>query len=215
MNGTTCGSEDPTGTFDPTSLSFTEEMKGFYADGTSSPEDGETAGREAERALMFHLTITVDDVDRFLKDPGHTAQAEGWIDAAGCGGRCHVERGWFNLFNTGESTDRKHMRYRLHFTDGMGRLRTLAGRKDVGHHPATRVWRDTTTLFFHLYDGHVNEGGDETAAIVGAGILHLGVPDFAHQLTTFRTEGPDGAIALERFSTFFLGELWRAFRPEK
>lgn len=196
-----------------TSLSFTEEMKGFYADGVHAPGAGERTGREDGQRLGFRLTITVDDVDRFLEEPEHPARAEGWIDAAGCGGRCPIQRGWFNLFSPGDAPDRRLMRYRLHFTDGTNRPRTLAGWKDIRHGPAARVWPDTTTLYFRLLDGHVPDGADDEAQIVGAGILHIGLDDFAHQLTTFRTEGPGGLGALERFGAFFLGELWDIYRP--
>jgi cholesterol oxidase len=196
-----------------TSLSFTEEMKGFYAEGATAPGPGEAAGREYEQELGFRLTITVDDVERFLEEPEHTARAEGWVDAAGCGGRCQVERGWFNLFSPGDAPDRRLMRYRLQFTDKMGRPRTLTGWKDIRHHPTKRLWPDTTTLYFRLLEGHVMDGDDEGAAITAAGILHLGVGDFARQLTTFRTNGPDGLRALERFTEFFLGELWDLYRP--
>ena len=213
VNGSAGAPERPGGSPDRTSLSFTEEMKGFYTDGENAPGPGEEAGREAGRTLGFRLTITVDDVERFLREPEHTAQAEGWIDAAGCGGRRQVQRGWFNLFSPGDAPDRRLMRYRLHFTDDKNRPRTLSGWKDIRHHPASRVWPDTTTLYFRLLDGHVPDGGDDNAAIVGAGILHLGVDDFARQLTTFRTKGPHGLRALERFAGFFLGELWDLYRP--
>jgi cholesterol oxidase len=198
-----------------TSLSFTEEMNGYYTDGETAPGPGEEAGRAAGRSLGFRLTITVDDVERFLEEPEHTAQAEGWIDAAGCGGRCQVERGWFNLFSPGDGPDRRLMRYRLHFTDGTNRPRTLSGWKDIRRHPVTRVWPDTTTLYFRLLDGHVPDGDDDNAPIDGAGILRLGVDDFARQLTTFRTDGPHGPSALERFAGFFLGELWDLYRPTR
>jgi cholesterol oxidase len=105
------------------------------------------------------------------------------------------------------------MRYRLHFTDGEGQPRTLSGWKDIRRHPATRVWPDTTTLYFRLLAGHVPDGEDDDAPIVGAGILRLSVDGFARQLTTFRTEGPHGLTALERFVGFFLGELWDIYRP--
>ena len=195
-----------------TSLSFTEEMKGFYTEGESVPGAGEEAGRVAGRSLGFRLTITVDDVERFLEEPEHTARAEGWVDAVGRGGRCQVERGWFNLFTAGDAPGRRLMRYRLWFTDGTNRPRTLSGWKDIRRHPVTRVWPDTTTLYLHLLDGHVPDGEDDTADITGAGILHLGVDDFARQLTTFRTEGPHGLQSLERFAGFFLGELWDLYR---
>ncbi len=213
VNGTAGEAETNGGPPDRTSLSFTEEMAGFYADEENAPGPGEQSGRETGHALGFRLTITVDDVERFLREPEHTAQAEGWIDAAGCGGRRQVERGWFNLFSPGDAPDRKLMRYRLHFTDGTNRPRTLSGWKDIRRHPSTRLWPDTTTLYFRLLDGHVPNGDDDTARILGAGILHLGVDDFARQLTTFHTTGPHGLKALENFTSFFLGELWDLYRP--
>jgi cholesterol oxidase len=213
VNDTASVTEDAGGSPDRTSLSFTEEMKGFYTDGENAPGPGEEAGRETGQSLGFRLKITVDDVERFLEEPEHTAQAEGWIDAAGCGGRCQVERGWFNLFSPGGAPDRRLMRYRLHFTDGTNRPRTLSGWKDIRRHPASRLWPDTTTLYFRLLDGHVADGGDDESPIAGAGILHLGMDDFARQLTTFRTSGPHGPSALERFAGFFLGELWDMYRP--
>jgi cholesterol oxidase len=212
-NGRAYGAEKAGASPDRTSLSFTEEMKGFYTDGVNAPGPGEQAGRETGQSLRFRLTITVDDVERFLSEPEHTAQAEGWIDAAACGGRRQIQRGWFNLFSPGGAPDRRLMRYRLHFTDGENRPRTLSGWKDIRRHPATRVWPDTTTLYFRLLDGHVPDGEDDTAPIVGAGVLRLGVDDFAHQLTTFRTKGPHGPRTLERFAAFFLGELWHLYRP--
>src|SRR5690606_9156794 len=81
---------------DRTSLSFTEDMKGYVTYGETDPRAGELA--EDRRPLSFRLTITADDVDRFLAEPGHEARAEGWVDAAGHGGRRPVEHGTFNLF---------------------------------------------------------------------------------------------------------------------
>ncbi|MBO2451027.1 GMC family oxidoreductase [Actinomadura barringtoniae] len=193
-----------------TSLSFTEEMKGFVTYGVTDPRAG--ALSESKERMSFRLTITADDVARFLDEPEHTARAEGWIDNAGCGGRRDVERGWFNLFAPGGAEERRLMKYRLHFTDAEGRLRTLAGEKNVLHGPPTRIWPDTSTLYFHLYEGHVEEG--EEAPVAGAGVLHIQLTDFARQLTTFRTHGPGGPGALIRFGRFFAGELWEVYGPD-
>ena len=38
--------------------------------------------------------------------------------------------------------------------------------------------------------------------------------DFARQLTTFRTSGPDGLGTLLRFGRFFAGELWEVYGPD-
>lgn len=195
-----------------TSLSFTEEMKGFVTYGEGDARIGELA--EGRRPLSFRLTITADDTDRFLADPGHEAKAEGWVDAGGHGGRCPVERGTFNLFVADGAQDRRLMKYRLFYTDGEDRRRTLSGHKNVLHGPPTRIWPDTSTLYVRLLDGHVGEDEEDGADVVAAGVLHIQLTDFARQLTTFRTSGPDGAGKLLDFGRFFAGELWEVYGPD-
>jgi cholesterol oxidase len=207
VTATTCGPGDPP----CTSLSFVEEMRGFLGVGLSDPRSRE--GTPEGGRFAFRSTITADDVNRFLSDPEHCARAEGWIDAAVCGGRRPIARGWFNLFAPGDTPDRREMRYRLHFTDDQNRPRTLTGWKDVHHGPPTRLWLDTSTLFARLLEGHVAEDEDDDARVLAAGTLRILPSDLAKMLTTFRTEGPDGAAALARFGGFFLGELWEVYRP--
>ncbi|WP_301176418.1 GMC oxidoreductase [Actinomadura geliboluensis] len=195
-----------------TSLSFTEEMKGFVTYGETDARIGELA--EGRMPLSFRLTITAADTDRFLADPEHEAKAEGWVDAGGHGGRCPVERGTFNLFVADGPDDRRLMKYRLFYTDGEERPRTLSGFKDVLHGPPTRIWPDTSTLYVRLLDGHVDADEEDGADVVAAGVLHIRLTDFARQLTTFRTAGPDGAGKLLDFGRFFAGELWEVYGPD-
>ncbi|MEU8122336.1 GMC family oxidoreductase [Spirillospora sp. NPDC049024] len=195
-----------------TSLSFTEEMKGFVTYGETDTRIGELA--EGRRPLSFRLTITAADTERFLAEAAHEATAAGWVDAGGHGGRRPVERGTFNLFVADGSEDRRLMKYRLFYTDGEGRRRTLSGHKNVLHGPPTRIWPDTSTLYVRLLDGHVAEDEEDGARIVAAGVLHIQLTDFARQLTTFRTTGPDGAGRLLDFGRFFAGELWEVYGPD-
>ena len=197
---------------DRTSLSFTEEMSGTC---TAVARHGLFAapGQGQPQPMAFRLTITADDVERFLNEPEHTARAEGWIDAASIGGRRHVQRGWFNLFAPDDAPDRRLMRYRLQFADAAGQPRTVTGVKDIFHGPPSRIWPDTSTLHIKLLDGHVAEGEDDDARVLATGTLHLRLTAFARQLTTFRTKGPHGAVALERFGRFFAGQLWDVLRP--
>lgn len=194
---------------DRTSLSFTEEMKGFHLPGACASSGTGPAARG--QRFMFRLTITADDMDRFLRDRDHLARAEGWIDAAAYGGRRPVQRGWFNLFAPADAPDRRLMRYRLHFTDALGRPRTLAGWKNIDHGPPTEIWPDTTTLFYRVLVGHVFEGEDDGTGIAGAGSLRISLIAFMRQLTTFRARGPRGLLGLIRFGCFFAGQLWRVY----
>ncbi len=198
---------------DSTSLSFTEEMSGMCIPKGRYGVLG-AAGHGQQEPLAFQLTITADDVERFLDDPEHCARAEGWIEAASFGGRRHVQRGWFNLFAPDGAPDLRLMRYRLQFADASDQPRTVIGQKDIWHGPPSRIWPDTSTLHFRLLEGHVAEGEDEDARILATGTLHLRLTGFARQLTTIRTKGPHGAEALERFGRFFAGQLWDVYGPQ-
>jgi cholesterol oxidase len=198
---------------DKTSLSFTEEMSGTCT-AAARPGIFAAPGQGRPEPMSFRLTITADDVDRFLNEPEHTARAEGWIDAARIGGRRQVQRGWFNLFAPDDSPDRRLMRYRLQFEDATGQPRTVIGHKDIFHGPPTQIWPDTSTLHVKMLEGHVAEGQDDLARVLASGTLHLRLTAFARQLTTFRTAGPHGAVALERFGRFFAGQLWDVYGPQ-
>jgi cholesterol oxidase len=196
-----------------TQLEFTEEMKGFVTFADVDYDDGYREGREAGNAFMFHLTIWIDDVDRFVADADHTASADGWIECDALGGRRPVERAVFNLFVDDEQGTQ--MRYRLWFSDGDERPITLTGFKVIKDDPGFDVWRDTTTLFTRLLDGHAEPDGDADAAVRASGIITIHLPDFLEQLTTFRTHGPDAraeAAAFAAFGSVFMGKLWDVYR---
>jgi len=195
------------------SVRFTEEMKGFVALDVDDPERGAELGRQLGQRLMFHLTISTGDVALFVSDPRHLGGATGYVDCDLLGGRQPVQRGWFNLFTRDDDPARRRMLYRLHFTDGGGNPLTLVGHKDVHDDSGLDVWRDTSTLYVRLLAGHQPPGADETARVVGAGVITIHVPDFLRQLTTFRADGDRPAHALESFGRLFLGELWDVYGP--
>jgi cholesterol oxidase len=189
-------------------------MKGFVAFGERDFDRGFRSGRESRTALMFHLTITAEDIDRFIADREHQAMAEGWVECEALGGQLPVERGIFNPFVDHEGDrERKRMLYRLHFRDGAGDPLTLAGHKVVEDDPGFDLWRDTTTLFTQILRGHVEEGASEEPEVVAAGIIHIHLGDFARQLTTFRSDPPTRLDALARFGALFAGDLWAVYGP--
>ncbi|MEY4582891.1 MAG: hypothetical protein RL701_7594, partial [Pseudomonadota bacterium] len=55
--------------------------------------------------------------------------------------------------------------------------------------------------------GHSHQG-----EVVAAGVLHILIPDFLHQLTTFVAPGAENAAAsveaIARFGKLFMGSLW-------
>lgn len=199
---------------EPTTLRFTEEMKGYVAFDETDYRAGFDRGKSDGTFFMFRLTIETDDVARFVADPSHLAGATGWVECQALGGRCDVEKGWFNLFVDSGTPGRKLMLYRLFFTDGADHALTLSGFKDVKDDPGVDLWRDTSTLYTRLLRGHVPPDGEGSAEIVAAGIITIHVVDFIQQLTTFRTTGPDLAARAEGMSAFgrlFLGKLWDVY----
>ena len=198
-----------------TSLRFTEEMKGFVAMGETDFQRGRDAGKESGTALMFHLTITMDDVARFVEEPAHEGSAAGYVRSDQFGGQRAVDKGVFNLFVDAEQPHRKLMLYRLFFNDDKGEPLTLYGFKDVNDDPGMdSIWKDTSTLYTRIFRGHVQPEGDATAETVAAGIITIHELDFLKQLTTFRVEGPSLAAkaeALGQFGKLFLGSLWDVY----
>jgi cholesterol oxidase len=197
-----------------TRVSFTEQMKGFVTLGLSDPQQGYDQGRQNDDKLMFELTITTDDVDRFVSDPAHEGSAVGFIDSDALGGRFEVEKGWFNLFVAEDDPNARKMLYRLWFRGPAGNPLTFTGFKDVHDDPGLDVWRDTSTLFVTIYDGHVGPGPQpdvQDADVRAAGIITIHIPDFMKQLTTFRSRGERRIHGLEAFGRLFLGQLWKVY----
>jgi hypothetical protein len=196
------------------SVRFTEEMKGYVTFGERDYERGAREGRESGPRLMFHLTIEVDDLDRFASDPRREAVAEGWVGCDSLGGRLPVERGVFNLFVDDEDPAIKRMLYRLFFRDGSGHPVTLTGHKVIRNDPSADVWPDTTTLYTRLLQGHVDASDERAAQVIASGMIWISPLDFLKQLTTFRADGPSTlsrASALARFGALFAGQLWRVY----
>jgi hypothetical protein len=192
---------------------FTEEMLGHVTFGETDYDRGARSGGEGAAAFMFHLTIEVQDMDRFAHDPLRPANATGYVHCDALGGRLPVEHGWFNLF-VDVAPGVKHMLYRLWFRDGVGHPLTMTGFKLVKDDAGFDVWKDTTTLFTRVLQGHVPEGEDDGAQELAAGVLRIRMRDFAKQLTTFRATGPGlGALlgALVKFGVIFMQQLAEAY----
>jgi cholesterol oxidase len=195
-------------------VEFTEEMQGFVTVGESDYHAGFQRGKDAGRAARVHLTVTIDDVDRFIADPTREATVTGWVECEALGGRLPVERGIFNLFADEAEPDRTHVYYRLFLSDGAGGPLTLSGFKDVLDDPGLDRWPDTSTLYVRVFRGHTVRDGEPGAEVVAGGILHTHLADFARQLATFRARGPSSVArdrVLDDFGRLFLGKLWTVY----
>jgi hypothetical protein len=207
-----------------TSVSFTEEMKGFITFGELDYERGAQLGKENDTNIMFHLTITVNGVNRFVTNPEHdTDDVKGYVRCKAPGGDLTVESARFNLFVDDADPSIKRMFYRLFFKDSQGNPLTLSGFKFIKDDPGFDIWHDTTTLFTRVLNGHVSEEDEHAAEedpaklkqmVKGSGIIIIHFFDFLKQLTTFRAGGPtisDRASAMSRFGKLFMGKLWDVY----
>lgn len=202
---------------------FTEEMKGYLGAGQHACLAGYEAGQADGTWLNFRLTIKTADLDAFIVEPEHTAQAIGYVESPLVGGRRPVLKGLFNLFASSGDRNEKTMLYRLHFETADGQPMTLSGTKFIQNNPGPDLWADTTTLHTNLFAGWIEADQETKAPLLASGLLHIELADFARQLTTFRAEAEhlsDRLAAIARFGEFFAGELWkvhglpRHHRPE-
>lgn len=198
-------------------LEFTEEMKGYVTDGESDYDRGFRTGRDRDDSLMVHLTIKIDDVNRFVADPRHEATAEGYLRRTALGGDLKVERGVFNLFVDEIDPPRKRMLYRLFLRGAAGESLTMTGFKEIKDDPGFDVLIDNTTLFTRILRGHVSDAEETQAEAVASGIIQVRPLDFLKLMTTFKADGPTAvakAAAGAQFGKLFLGKLWDVYAPD-
>jgi cholesterol oxidase len=201
----------------PVGLAFTETMRGFLVaadrlpDGIPNYVAAEKLGQKAGDRAQFTLTITATDLDRFLADGAHTASAVGEVIApslAGPGGAA-VTAGIFNLLVSDGPHHRKVL-YSLPFVGEDGQPYLLDGFKDVVDDEHFDVWGSTSTLYTVIRAGKTHD-----APVRAAGVLHIHIPDFLRQLTTFQVPGATSERqrieALARFGRMFMGNLWEVF----
>jgi cholesterol oxidase len=173
-------------------VSFSEVMRGAFALGETDPAAGARRGEKEGSELAMHATVTVDDVDRFIDDPDHAGTLRSSVDFTPWGNGLPGGEGTFKLFSPSDDPRTKLMVYEFPFD-----------RDD----PGFDLWSDTTTLYTTLH-----RGKDKSGAVVGAGILKLGVADFTKVLASMHAVGADDvkqkAATLARFGRFFAGQLW-------
>lgn len=197
-----------------TAITYRETLTGFVDFGADDWNEGWIGGREVASGCAIHLDVRIDDIDRFVADRDHTADAAGWVRCDGLGGRLEIERGWFNLLREVDGPRHRHMDYRLHLRDGAGRPVTFVGFKDVRDERFGTPWTDTSTLLSRLYAGHLDAGDDPRDARLAAGILRIDPLGFGALLASIRAHGggPAARVAAKaRWGALFTGGLVRVY----
>ena len=190
-------------------ISFREVMSGGFALGATDPADGEKRGRMEGSDMTLHAAIDIADLDRFIAEADHPGGLTGTLDFTPWGHGLQATSGIFNLFSPTDDPKLKLMVYEMGFQHE-GKSYYLAGQKNVRQDPVFDLWKATTTLYSHLY-----EGTDKSGPVVGAGILTLGVRQLIDLLSTMAAPGAETftekSEAMAKFGRFFLGELWDTY----
>jgi cholesterol oxidase len=197
----------------PLGLEFTETMRGFVstAEAETEADDYRRAAARGERdgsPFEFTVTVTADDLDRFLEHPDHEAGISGTVHAPALSGApLKVEGGTFRLMiRDADHPSARKMTYRMPLRAEDGRAFTMEGFKTIHDAQGPRVWSDTTTLFVT-----VREGADGAGPVAARGVVTIHLKDFQRQLASTKVTGARNAgerlRALARFGRFFAGAL--------
>jgi hypothetical protein len=188
-------------------FSFKEMMSGGFAMGETDPAAGAEKGKAD--VLTMHGSITIDDLDTFIADPKHSGGLDVVMDWNRFGSNLPAPHGVFNLFSPTDDPTLKLMVYEWGL-EHAGESYYFAGYKEVRVHPLRDLWKDTTTLYTHLY-----KGTDKTGPVVGAGIISIAPSELAKMIATFQALNAhsvaDRVRAEAEFGRFFLGELWDTY----
>ncbi len=196
-----------------TGVMFTETMKGYYSEKEQIDyKKGAEIGRSVNSSFAFTLTIQSQDVDKFVENPAHEAGMAGSVIAPHLSTKpISVSEGRFNLFVKDPTvSDQKYMQYQMKLHTIEGNTYFFKGFKDVRDDPGFDMWADLSTLFITIYNGE-----NEKAPILGKGVLHIEMTDFAKQITTMKALNTKGLInkseGLMAFGKLFGGDVFDTY----
>ena len=196
----------------PAGVTFTERMHGYIADATDG--DYEAAARAGEligQHFAFTVTVRIDDVDAFVRDPNHAGIMTGTADAPHLSPEpLAISDGQFRLMKRDENAmETRRFEYNMLLTARDGRRFRFSGHKVVHNDrlPGDLI-RDTTTLFVTLADGDGSARGGRHRL----GVLRIALSDFTKQVRTIQGIGGrspiERAAAVAKFGTLFAAQLF-------
>ncbi|SRR5579859_960018 len=189
------------------SLTVKELLKGYITPGETDPFSGYRKGFLAGLSAQAILTLSTDDLQKFVQQPDHTTRATGTFRCPSLGGDLPVSEGEFHLFVEEHNPYLRRMIYRL-FTAGPQGPITISGFKTLGDNPSTGIWFDCGWLWTRVFPGHITAEQEDTTQPVAAGVLFLYKWDFFRwDVLTLRIRGPQLISNFFRFAWFFLGTM--------
>lgn len=188
-------------------VSFRETMSGRISFETNDPIKG-YADRNTT-PIILRATVNIRDIAAFVRSADRRADMCAHLYSPRLGFTLPSTSSNFQLFSPSDKPDTVEMVYETGFRRD-GKHYWFSGRKSVRKGPVWRMWRDTTTLSVHIH-----EGQDSSGPVVGAGILRLGLFDFASLIETLHARDAVGLgeriRTVATFARFFSVELWRIY----
>lgn len=194
----------------PLGLLFTETMGGYFSmTEKESYQEAYSLGKESNQAIKFILTIKTNNLDRMLKDEGYESIMFGTLTAPALSKEPMViNEGRFQLFAYDlDRVGARRMWYKMGLSSIEGKNYYFVGYKIIHDDFKLDLWSDTTTLYASLY-----EGEDDSAPLIGMGILKIKPENLLKQLATIQILNnknmEEQFNAIVRFGSFFAGKLF-------
>ena len=180
-------------------LQFSEKMSGYLAEGEMDFEQGEKTGKNQNNALLFEVTVHVENVSDFCKLIGRKARLTGTVSYQPWGQDLPIRNGEFGLFRPDPATGKRHMTYSFAFTGHDGQEYFLYGYKVIYDDPhKADLLEDMTRLFTRIYQGPSPDG-----PLLGSGILHFRLQSLPSMLASFEVSTSSLVERVKAISQFF------------
>ncbi|WP_295901191.1 alpha/beta fold hydrolase [uncultured Bdellovibrio sp.] len=211
------------------SLEFTEKMAGYvvpkkFVLSPAQPLSHNDFQIENERSdklpFEFTVTIKVPDLERFLADHSTTSKVFGKITDFRFRDDMRLDDGFFQLFTQPAASPHydtvKEMHYTFFLTDREGKKWTFFGFKEILKENASELWKQTTTLYYYLWEGHSNFEKFGEKNVHAVGVLRISLSDFLRQMRSFKTNATsylEEKESLLRYFKAFTDTLWESYAP--
>lgn len=176
---------------------FREVMRGVV----TAPSEND------RRRVAIRLSVRIDDLHEFLRDPVHAARVDGTVQVAGLTTRpASVDLGSLHILAAADVGVGRIMNYMLPFDDDAGQRWLLQGTKYVERRGRRGPWRAITEL-----DVALTRPSERYDRLLPTGRATITLVDSLRLASTLRPVGTHSPAVVARFAAFFTAEVAKAF----
>ncbi len=211
------------------SIEFTERMAGYFVAkkfvlSAKNPLSRDffmlNSDNNFRKPFEFTVTIKVSDLELFLEDQSTPSQITGKITDFRFGAELSIESGYFQLCTQPAASPdfdtAKEMHYTLFLVDREGKKWTFFGFKEILKENISALWKQTTTLYYYLWEGHstFEKYGDKQVHAIGS--VKVSASDFLRQMKSFKTNATsylEEKKLLAKYFQAFAVNMWESYAP--